>query len=389
VGHLVLGEDVAHFERLGAAHVTLGEALADAGYRTAAFTGGVTLDPRIGFDQGFELYTTNMGKISAAQMGPMLRWLAAEPGRPFFLFWHSFEVHAPYTRGRFLPASLSGLRKDLEGLTRELADEAVFASRWRGDDLMTDLLVRHGVDNAETWSDLYDGGIAAADFWVGRLVAYLLDHDLYDSTMIVLTSDHGEELADHDPETFRGWHGHSVYEELLWVPLVVKLPGSEHAGLRIDAVTSGVDVMPTVLDVAGVEGPRARMQGKSLVGLWTGAREADRVAFSEAAAYAEEFKSVRGPRFKLVFEIGPETVARHGRAFAPRVPARRLLFDLSVDPREQRNLLAGTPSRRAEFLAADLETKLRAFVTAEPGEVEEITLDEEALERLRAMGYIP
>jgi arylsulfatase A-like enzyme len=135
-------------------------------------------------------------------MQPMMDWVAAEPGRPFFLFWHTFEVHAPYTRGRFLPPERAGLRTDLARLTEMITSDPSATFHGSAGEVVTELLKRHHARNAETCSDLYDGGIAATDFWVGRLVEVLLDRDLYDSTMIVLTSDHGEELADHDPEAF-------------------------------------------------------------------------------------------------------------------------------------------------------------------------------------------
>jgi arylsulfatase A-like enzyme len=154
----------------------------------------------------------------------------------------------------------------------------------------------------------------------------------------------------------------------------------------VGAVTSGIDVMPTILEVAGVEGPEA-MQGRSLVGLWEGRDLPPRTAFSESTFYAEEIKSVRGPRYKLIFEIGPDTVAEHGRHFVPADPDRRRLFDLESDPGEHRDLLEA-PSERAAEIAAGLEAELRSHAASTPGEVEEIELDEEAIERLKAMGYV-
>jgi arylsulfatase A-like enzyme len=381
-------QESARYVRLSDDRVTLAEALAEAGYRTGAFTGGITLDPRIGFDQGFELYDTSMYKLGSAQMGPMLEWLGKEPGRPFFLFWHTFEVHAPYLRGRFLSPSRSGLQVDLARLTRMIPTDPSASFHESTERVMAELLKRHDARTLETCSELYDGGIAAADFWIGRLLELLLDRDLYDDTLIVVTSDHGEELGDHDPEAFYDKHGHSNYEEVLRVPLVVKLPGSAHAGTRLQAVTSGVDVMPTVLEVAGVPGPADQMQGESLVGLWKGANGEGRLAFAEAAAYLSEIKSVRSSRHKLILDIAPGTVEERGRAFVPESPERRRLFDLAADPAEKRDLLAGDPAGEAERLASALEARLRAFVASAPGQVEEIELDREAVERLRAMGYV-
>ena len=385
---LTSDEEAARYVSIPDSRVTLAETLSGAGYRTAAFTGGITLDPRVGFAQGFDLYDTSMYKLGAGQMQPMMDWMAAEPDRPFFLFWHTFEVHAPYTRGRFLPRERAGLVTDLARLTEMITSDPSAAFHGSAGELVTELLDRHDARNAETCSDLYDGGIAATDFWVGRLLEVLLDRDLYDSTLIVLTSDHGEELADHDPEAFYDMHGHTNYDEMLRVPLVVKLPGSAHAGTRVAAVTSGVDVMPTVLEVAGIAAPVDQMQGESLVPLWSGAGGEGRIAFAEAAAYYPEIKSVRDARYKLIFDISPETVEEHGRSFVPPVPQRRRLFDLRADPGEHRDLLAGAPGAETERVASELEKRLRAFAASAPGEVEEIELDDEAVERLKAMGYV-
>jgi arylsulfatase A-like enzyme len=381
-------EATSRYVRLPDSRVTLAETLAAAGYRTAAFTGGVTLDARIGFGQGFELYDTSMYKIGPSQMESMLEWVGSEPGRPFFLFWHTFEVHAPYTRGRFLAPEHAGLRIDLDRLTERIIRDPVVAATVASSEVVRDFLDRNSALDVETCSDLYDGGVATVDFWVGRLVGYLLDHGLYDSTAIVLTSDHGEELGDHDPEAFYDIHGRTNYEEMLRVPLIVKLPGSALAGTRVDSVTSAVDVMPTVLEVAGVSAPGGQMQGHSLVGLWEGTGGAGRVAFAEAAAYRPEVKSVRSARYKLILDIAPETVEEHGRAFVPEVPRGRRLFDLASDPRELHDLLAEDAGADVEDIAAGLEKRLRAFASAAPGDVEEVELDSEAIDRLRAMGYV-
>ena len=90
------------FIRLPDSRTTLAEVLRESGFATAAFTGGVTLDPRIGFDQGFERYDTSMKKLGPASVGTLLEWIEGHGSQPFFLFWHTFEVHAPYLDTTFL-----------------------------------------------------------------------------------------------------------------------------------------------------------------------------------------------------------------------------------------------------------------------------------------------
>jgi arylsulfatase A-like enzyme len=226
------------------------------------------------------------------------------------------------------------------------------------------------------------------DRWVGRLVDELHSRGLYDRTMIVFTSDHGEEFADHDPTMFHDTHGHSAYEELVRVPLIVKLPGRREVGGRVGAVAGMIDLMPTILDVLGVHPERSEMQGVSLRPLWEEpSRSPPRIAFSEAAARRKEVKSLRTDRHKYIVEIDPEIVARHGRSYVPDQPRVRMLFDLVEDPLEKQNLLAPGDSGSAD-LASRLEQQLRAFVAARPGDTEQIVLDPETVEKLKALGYV-
>src|SRR6185369_12880748 len=117
-------------QRLPAERVTLAEALAAQGYRTAAFTGGGTMDPRIGFDQGFSVYRTAMFKMSDRSMGEMLAWIRERRPEPFFLFWHTFETHFPYLDPSFLSEvapeeTVREARPVLQRIGTRLADEGV------------------------------------------------------------------------------------------------------------------------------------------------------------------------------------------------------------------------------------------------------------------------
>src|SRR5690606_26092231 len=114
---------------------------------------------------------------------------------------------------------------------------------------MMALFEEHGAFRPEVMRALYRGGVTSADRWLGVLIDELRRLGRLDDTLIVVTSDHGEEFADHNPANFYDRHGHSLYEELVHVPLVVRLPGGAHAGTRFDGVTSTLDVMPTILDV--------------------------------------------------------------------------------------------------------------------------------------------
>ncbi len=367
---------------------TLAEALREQGYSTAAFTGGITLDPKIGFEQGFELYDTSMYKLNDENMGAMLDWLDAHSTKPFFLFWHNFEVHAPYLHTDFLPPEYARIEADYKALGRTMDSGKSLTGHTRNLSAVKKFLQRRDAFNLTVCDALYAGGILSMDRWLGRLVDELRSRGLYDRTMIVFTSDHGEEFADHDPTRFHDYHGHSAFEEIVRVPLIIKLPGQRHAGSRVEGVASMIDLMPTILDVLGASPAQSEMQGVSLKASWEASSSTPpRIAFSEASARSKEVKSVRTDRHKYIVEIAPEVVSRHGRSHVPDEPGLRMMFDLVEDPREKSNLLVQADARTAE-LGSRLEQQLRAFVAAQPGETEEIVLDPETLEKLKALGYV-
>lgn len=378
----------ARVERLAEAVSTLAEVLAAHGWVTGAFTGGATVDPRIGFGQGFEDYDTSMVKLDDASVGRLLGWIDAREGAPFFLFWHTFEVHAPYLDGRFLPDVLpAGHARELQERLARLpaAPDSTSVSR------ATRILKRHNVFREDVVEALYDGGVRSFDRRLGELVKGLRRRGLYERTMIVLTSDHGEQLGEPGrPETpwgrgFYNVHGHTVYEELIRVPLILKLPGEGLRGRRFEDVTASIDVMPTILDVLGLPVP-AEVQGRTLRGLWENAVRTPREALSEALAAGDEAKSLRGERYKYVVTVDAATVESRGRSFVP-AGVTGSLFDLHLDPGEERNLLSGPSQpeqvRRAFLMAAELRRRVEVV-----GRPEMVTLSDEALKSLRALGYL-
>jgi arylsulfatase A-like enzyme len=379
------------YDRLPDARLTLAEALGGIGYRTAAFTAGLTLSPKIGFDQGFPLYRTTMFRLTPRMMAGMKEWVAEQRGEPFFLFWHTFEVHAPYLDRRFLPEVLSP--EKLEAVNEALDRQE--KARSRGDVLgfgLAKILRRHGVFDRRVCDALYMGSVASTDHWLGDLVETLRRLGLYDGTMIVFTSDHGEELGQRSPDQIYDAHGHTLYEELLRIPLIVKLPDQVRAGTRVGAVTSMVDVMPTILDVLSVSPTVHEMQGRSLRPTWQDpGRAADEIA---AAAYAEalgedhEKKAVRLGRYKYIVSIDARTVAQRGRGYIPAEPAGRELYDLVSDPEERRNLLDPLYGGRHGDLARRLDDALRRHIAAQKGSVDTIELDPETIEKLEALGYV-
>jgi arylsulfatase A-like enzyme len=376
-------------QRLPEDRLTLAEALAAHGYSTAAFTGGVTLDPRIGFDQGFSRYTTSMFKVNEPAFAEMLGWLHEHRQEPFFLFWHTFEVHFPYLDTSFLEDVLpepraSQVREDMGRLGRDLAAHG-YSDFLIGKVALT--LKERGALDRSVLDALYTGGVRSMDRWLGRLLAFLRQEGLYEDTLIVVSSDHGEELGDHDPTRFYNSHGHSMYEELVHVPLVLRLPHGARAGTRVAGVVRTIDVFPTILDVVSLPAVPG-IEGKSLRAVWEGSEASGRIALVEATAYGPERKAVRDDRYSYIISIDEATTAGRGRNYVPEKPLSRELYDLLHDPSELRNLLAPPGPPTFERVAHGLEAALRERVARQLGHADRSALDEETVEKLRALGYV-
>lgn len=382
------------YNQLPDARLTLAELLLEAGFDTAAFTAGGTLDPRIGFDQGFDEYHTSMYKLRESNMRPMLDWLGARGDGPFLLFWHTFEVHAPYLRPDFLADVLpaekaAAISEALREIDAGIPDgHPPLQDHYDNILSLPDLLKKHAAFRLEVTRALYDGGVKHMDDWLGRVIERLKNLDLYDRTLIIFTSDHGDEFAERSPEHFYDAHGHSTYREIIRVPLIIKLPNQQFAGTRVAQLVRTIDVMPTVLDILDIA-TDAPMEGATLRPLWDGEGDpAPRVAFTEGAARPFEVKSVCTDRYKYMVLIPETDVQQHGRKHLPAKVKSRGLYDLIADPGETRNLLTTPGAKVPADVLESLDQRLREFVETSSGVADRVELDEETLSRLRALGYV-
>ncbi|HEY2432580.1 MAG TPA: sulfatase-like hydrolase/transferase [Vicinamibacterales bacterium] len=249
---------------------TIARALAAKGWPTGGFVSAFVLRKATGIDQGFETYDSEMppssSEVSIGQvqrkgedtLAAAERWLQArDPGRPFFLFFHIYEPHKPYTPPPRFASYLP-----------------------------------------------YDGEIAYADEIVGRLFDRLRAMEIYDRATIVLLADHGEGLGDHGEQE----HGLFLYRETTRIPLLVKLPG-QHGGRRIDVPVQQIDLAPTLLDLAGAA-PQPALHGRSLRPLLEGTG-----GIADAGIYAEALYS----RYHFGWsELYALTDARYRLIRAPR-----------------------------------------------------------------------
>ncbi len=383
---------------------TLAATLKGAGFETAAFTGvGGYMSPRFGLGRGFERYA--IGKThDARDDGRRIAWLraqakrsAADPGHRFFLFAHYFDVHSDV--GTEVPYVAP------EADARRYLDEVLPpGDSWQrsGD---TDLLIELEKSGEATDRDravleaLYDAGVRYTDReGVGRLLGALDELGLAESTLVVLTSDHGEEILEHGKVSHQ-----QPFDETARVPLVFAGPGLPRRERRSDLVEL-VDVMPTVLSVLDVGVPEG-IQGRDLSPAWRGGALAERPAHVDGLfgglptlkwRYPSAITmSVDGVRYSYVGTVHNEPTERGGRRFL--MFREGALYDLEADPGQTRDLAAERPD-----LAAQLRRALLAWY--EENERVARRLERESLEagqdagvpapseeeaaRLRALGYV-
>jgi arylsulfatase A-like enzyme len=235
----------------------LAEALQDAGFRTGIISNNPLIVPSNGFDRGideFDVRTNEDGwyyggeRLSAAATA----WLDRHPLQPFCLYVHYFDPHYPYqappnwTRSYVDPQSGSAIDDE-----RILAGDANHARRRivaKSEGPQSVLPPREHVSYLEA---LYDAETRYADEMIGGVLEALEQRNLLDRTLVIVTSDHGEEFLEHGFLT----HGHSLYEELLRIPLIVRFPDGTGRRTRIETPVSLVDVAPTVLSFLGLPLP--------------------------------------------------------------------------------------------------------------------------------------
>jgi arylsulfatase A-like enzyme len=326
------------------------ERLRAAGFRTAAFTEGAYVSAHFGMDRGFETFQEETAPIIddpgpdvgiAKTFARAEAWLRENADERFFLFVHTYEPHVPYQRLRFV-----------DGL-----DPGPFGGVY--DREQNDLALKGRVPVGERerrWvRALYDGGVAEADRAVGGLLAALEERGVAHRTLVVVTSDHGEQLGEHRPQDL-GLHGQTLWDTVLHVPLIVFDPRRE-GGRRIATQVRTVDVMPTILDLAGVPRPEPEdgdaepspvLDGRSLVPVLDGRERADRPAYGELRDRESGRllgATLRTREYKLHLNAPP----RRG----PNVPDRGRrpleLYDLEDDPAERRDRAAEEAHERARL----------------------------------------
>jgi arylsulfatase A-like enzyme len=342
--------------------VTLAERLEARGILAAGFVANGMAGPAFGLARGFSRFEEvfrGHGSAASTFRVELWPWLEESRGRRFFAYAHFREPHFPYDAPRDFVARF-GPDAPLPAEART-EDRFITAVNWGGRELSADEqahLVR-----------LYDANLAFADSELGALRRRMEELGLWEKTVVIVTSDHGEALYEHD-----GFVGHNqqLYEPSVHIPLVVRFPaGSGPAGVRVPALVDTLDLAPTILDLFGLPADAAEgFTGRSLLPLLSGAPGKD-VVFSRTTSERPRYMA-RDARFKYVF---------HSR-FGPQE-----LYDVVADPGETHDLVREKPLL-VSFYRQLLARWLLDMKLGEVEPVPEAALTHEQRENLKALGYV-
>ena len=349
----------------------LPQILSAAGYEIDGVVSGAYLSPNFGFERGFHNYRVLAESRAEQVIDETLGLLQRTEGRDFFVFIHLFDPH-----WRYLPP---------EDFVEQFGPRPP-----RLDALLNKVIERQppsGPEDIEHLRNLYDGEIAYVDRELGRLFDGLRAQGLYEDSLIIVTSDHGEAFYEHGY-----WqHSETLYEEVTRVPLIVKWPigwpiNRMERPVRIEEPASLIDLFPTILEAAGL--PFAGAQGKTLARYLQpsepthGETTVSEVIWWSSAQTGKKV-SLRARNLKYIATFRREP----GDDLAIGEMVHEELYDLTADPEEKNNLeTSDDMTAFREELRAHLE-KARKF-RAEQQSGRPVVIDETIREQLRALGYI-
>jgi arylsulfatase A-like enzyme len=329
---------------------TLAGILSHAGYRTGAFTGGANMSAHFGFGQGFESYRSP-GRRFEDHLPAIERWLDRDDGRPWFLFVHGFDPHRPY---KSLPADRKAL-----GLPRLPARGARTTCKTGGDPAALAPLVAE-----------YDAAVHRGDRSIGRLLEIVGARGGSEKTIVVFTSDHGEEFLEHG----RCFHIRTLYREVVQVPLIVSVPGI--SARRVDQVVpASAAITPTLLELVGHRKPR--QPGPSIAAALSGDRADVGEVVSETSSRYVESKGHGHGHVRALTTDDDKLIDWIAQG-------RREYYDIRADSLETKPV---TNSPRIAVLSRRLERWLESHPPLDL-EATDAVLPERLRNQLRRMGYI-
>lgn len=362
-------------DQLGADVPWLPQILRAHGYQTGAVVTNRLAGSEFGYQRGYDSFRQLAKDTSEHAHLEAVNWLEKRNAdRPFLLYVHTIDPHAPYMHSPAYRGRSRAQAEEIDQEPRLLAEEATLL-RFRGRKLDE---LKPRVD--QLIAD-YDREIANNDRSFGQLVEWLKAHNVYDNTLIIVVSDHGEEFLEH------GYVGHlnSLYQELLHIPMLIKFPAQAGAATRVAETWQQIDLAPTVLKACGIS-PPSTFQGLAY-------QPGDVAPPARACLFSVQAgRALAGhrPEDKRAIFCSAHGI-RQGHWMYQRVlacgPGQREpeeLYDLERDPRQQSNLAELDPGR-ALGLAAPLEALFRYDSQARPQSPES---NRKLMELLESLQYV-
>jgi arylsulfatase A-like enzyme/Tfp pilus assembly protein PilF len=321
--------------KLGQSNVTLAEILHEHNFITGAIVSSFVMDSQFGLAQGFDTYGdrfenpfnfTGVDERKAEETSKFaLEYLDKNRNEKFFLFLHYYDPHFIYNPP--------------EPFASDFAD------------------------------NLYAGEIAYTDYWIGKVIEKLKKLGLYNSTLIIITSDHGEMLGEHGENT----HGYYIYQSAIKVPLIIRLPG-QTTGRRVDTPVGLVDIVPTIYSLLGIN-PSLTLHGQDISRFFKKNEDSEK---QQRYFYCESMTPTQYGCTALLGVVNDQWKYIQ----APRAE----LYDVKKDPFENHNLINEYP-KRAFLLQEQLKSILQEQVYTARSD-SKFVMDEESRKRLETLGYI-
>ena len=341
--------------RLDDSEMTLAQILKEDGYKTAAFIGGFPLDSRFGLNKGFDFYDDNLsdrkdqetlrGKVrwqghnvssferkAISVVESSIKWLSSNRKESFFLFMHLFDPHTSYSP----PEPFKEMYK----------------------------------------YQPYDGEVAYVDYCLGKLFKELDKWEIFKDALIIITSDHGESLGEHN---YYG-HGKKLFEPSLWIPLIVSFPSKIPQEKTVQSLVRSIDIMPTLIELLNLEQVRD-IQGISLLPLiFEEAKDLGLASYGETLLARlrfgeEELRSYRTERWKYIRFINDNKIVKEK------------LFDIKNDPAELQDF-SRIEKSKTEELSSLLDKIIQRDREKAVNKKTAFAMDEETRRKLKSLGYI-
>ena len=354
-----------------------------AKYVTLNINGGIYMSKNFGFARHFDFFEASPA-LAGSYGGKVLFNKALDlidraqfPAS--FMFLHTYQIHSPYAPpAKFLEQINAHPRNtELKSIPFGLQKKRFMPV----DDALT-----------RSYKELYRGEVLAFDSFFGDFIAALKQRGIYDRSLIVLMSDHGEEFFEH-----RGWdHGHTLYDELLHVPLVIKFPGERNKGLAIKENVGVIDILPTILSAAGIGAASGPVDGMDLVPLMKGGKLERPYLFSSIAncSFIREIPpkfAIITDRFKVIYNY--DYSAADLKFFAgytlPPQTGQVEIYDLQRDKSELMNLFAKRKDVYRQV--SQVIKKIRALIDANLAmkkDKNRSESDRDLQKQLKSLGYL-